>query len=61
MDDNKPTVAQFKEYVEIRNSGITNMFDLRYIVNKSKTGLTKPICLYIMQNFSKLMKEVYNE
>lgn len=53
----KPTREQFKEYVEIRDSGITNMFDVRFIESYSETGLNKPICIYIMQHFSELAEE----
>lgn len=53
----KPTREQFEEYVEIRDSGITNMFDVRFIESYSETGLNKPICIYIMQHFSELAEE----
>ena len=53
----KPTKAQFKEYIEIRNSGITNMFDIRFITDISTEGLTKDICLYIMSHFKELVDE----
>lgn len=55
----KPTKEQFEEYVDIRNSGITNMFNVRMVCEMSVTGLTKPICMYIMQHFSELAEE-YN-
>lgn len=57
MAEVKPTKAQFEEYVAIRDSGITNMFDIGYIMDLSTTGLNKPICLYIMKNFANLAKE----
>lgn len=53
----KPTEEQFREYVEIRDSGVTNMFDIRHIVSISNTGLDKDICVYIMQNFTDLAIE----
>lgn len=53
----KPTKAQFEEYVEIRNLGITNMYDIRFIESVSHTGLNKPICKYIMQHFEELSIE----
>ncbi len=53
----KPTKEQFEEYVAIRNSGITNMFNLRYIEDISAEGLNKEICTYIMHNFSELAEE----
>lgn len=53
----KPTEAQFVEYVEIRDSGVTNMWDVMMVVSLSKTGLTKDICLYIMKHFLELAEE----
>lgn len=53
----KPTKAQFEDYVAIRDSGMTNMFDVRTVCNLSCTGLTSEICLYIMTNFRALAKE----
>ena len=53
----KPTKEQFEEYVAIRDSGVTNIFDIRFIESISTTGLNKPICLYIMQHFEGIAKE----
>ena len=53
----KPTKEQFEEYVIIRDSGITNMFDVRFITEISATGLNRPICLYIMKHFKELADE----
>ena len=53
----KPTKEQFEDYVAIRDSGVTNMFDVRTVCNLSCTGLTSEICLYIMTNFKNLAKE----
>lgn len=53
----KPTFEQFKEYLEIQNSGVTNMFDIRTIMEISYTGLTKEICRYIMKNYCDLETE----
>ena len=55
----KPTKEQFEEYLEIRDSGVTNMFDVNFIVAISETGLTKDICLYIMKHFDELVDEQY--
>lgn len=55
----KPTKEQFIEYVLIRDSGITNMYDVNFITRVSNTGLNKSICIYIMQNFLDLAEE-YN-
>lgn len=53
----KPTKEQFEEYVAIRDSGITNMFNVRLIEDISDTGLTRSICIYIMQHFMELADE----
>lgn len=53
----KPTREQFEEYVDIRNSGITNMFDIRFITSILSTGLTRDICMYIMNHFAELSDE----
>ena len=53
----KPTKEQFEEDVAIRDSGITNMFDVRFISAISTTGLDKSICLYIMSHFAELAEE----
>ena len=55
--ENKPTKEQFKEYVAIRDSGVTNMFDVRFITDISVTGLDRGICLYIMEHFEALAEE----
>lgn len=53
----KPTKEQFKDYVRIRNSGVTNMFDVRTVCELSCTELTRDICLYIMKHFVELADE----
>ena len=55
--EGKPTKGQFREYVEIRDSGVTNMFDVSYIEAISVTGLTRLNCIYIMKNFKQLADE----
>ena len=57
MEKTKPTREQFEEYVDIRNSGVTNMFDVRFIEEISLTGLDKPTCFYIMDHFTDLADE----
>lgn len=57
MEKIKPTKEQFEEYVSIRDSGVTNMFDVKFIEALSWTGLNKPICLYIMEHFVDLATE----
>lgn len=53
----KPTKEQFEEYVAIRDSGVTNMYDISYIMLISNTGLTLDICKYTMYNFKELADE----
>lgn len=53
----KPTKEQFEEYVAIRYSGVTNMFDFKYITTISTTGLKKEHCIYIMRHFAELADE----
>lgn len=53
----KPTKEQFEDYVSIRNSGVTNMFDVKTVCNLSSTGLTRDICIYIMKHFIELASE----
>ena len=57
MQEVKPTKGQFREYVEIRDSGVTNMFDTAFITDISVTGLDRNICLYIMRHFKELAEE----
>ena len=41
----------------IRDSGVTNMWDVNFITAISETGLNKNICLYIMEHFTELAEE----
>ena len=54
---NKPTKEQFEDYVRIQMSGVTNMYDVRKVCELSDSGLTKDICMYIMQNYVGLKEE----
>lgn len=53
----KPTKQQFEEYVNIQREGITNMCDIRFICGYSLTGLTRDICMYIMDHYMELCEE----
>ena len=53
----KPTKEQFKDYVRIQKSGVTNMWAIRTVCDLSTTGLTTDICLYIMDHYSELKEE----
>ncbi len=48
------TKQQFQTYLEIRDSGATNMFDVTKVVELSKRILTKENCIFIMKNFNEL-------
>ena len=52
------TKQQFKAYLQVQMSGITNMFDLRNVT--ALTGLDKNQCLEIMENYGELYKK-YND
>ena len=41
----------------IRDSGVTNMWDITTVCNLSPIGLTKDICFYIMDHFVELAEE----
>ena len=53
----KPSKEQFKDYIRIQISGVTNMCDIKTVCALSWTGLTRENCLYIMRNYSDLRKE----
>lgn len=53
----KPTKEQFEEYIAIRDSGMTNMYNVKFICDMSYTGLTRDICIYIMEHFEELAEE----
>ena len=48
------TKKQFQTYLKIRDSGVTNMFDVKKVVELSEKILTKEDCIFIMKNFSEL-------
>ena len=53
----KVDMLDFLKYLDVRDSGVTNMFDLRNVT--ALTGLSKEQIMYIMKNFSELDKK-YN-
>jgi len=57
MNKDKPTKEQFKDYVRIQMSGVTNMWAIRTVRDLSRTGLTTDICLYIMDHYDELREE----
>ena len=54
----KITKEQFEAYVDVQESGITNMFDVKTVGQLS--GLEKEQIMTIMQSYSEL-KEKYDE
>ncbi len=50
-------MLDFVKYLDVRDSGVTNMFDLRNVT--ALTGLSKEQIMYIIKNFSEL-EEKYN-
>ena len=48
---------KFKKYEEIRQSGLTNMFDVKSVVRLSEGVLTSNDCLDIMKHYGRY-KEV---
>lgn len=53
----KPTKEQFEDYIAIRDSGITNMFDIPFVCAISQSGLSEGNCRYIMVHFLDLARE----
>jgi len=47
---------KIQTYEDIRESGATNMFDLKTVVELSHTVLDRADCLDIMQNYEKYIK-----
>ena len=45
------TEEKFNAYISIRNSGVTNMFDVNKVIKLSDGLLTREDCLDIMKNF----------
>ena len=52
------TQEQFEAYVDVQESGVTNMFDIRTV--ESISGLNKGTIMSIMKSYSEL-KEKYDE
>ena len=48
------TKKQFQTYLEIRDSGATNMFDVRKVVELSDGILKREDCIFIMKSFNEL-------
>ena len=48
-------MLDFVKYLDCRDSGVTNMFDVRNVT--ALTGLSKEQIVYIIKNFDKLEKK----
>jgi hypothetical protein len=55
----KITEQQFSKYVEVQMSGVTNMFDLKYV--EYLTDLNKDEILEIMKNYTYYTHRYFNE
>ena len=51
------SILDYIKYEDVRQSGVTNMFDLRNVT--ALTGLNKEQIMYIMENYSEL-KDKYD-
>ncbi len=49
------TSEKFKAYLAVRNSGVTNMFDVGRVIKLTKGKLNREDCMDIMMNFVKYM------
>jgi len=56
---------KFEAYVKVQKSGITNMFNIANVIEAAdkifEVELTKKDCIYIMENYKKLMEVFKNE
>ena len=57
-DMNPVTEEEFEAYEDVRESGITNMFDVKMV--ESLSGLSKGTIMSIMKNYGEL-KDKYEE
>jgi len=55
----KITQEQFQSYVDVQESGITNMFDVRTV--SAHSGLDRQEIMYIMKNYSELLEQNWND
>ena len=53
------TQEQFESYVDVQESGITNMFDVRTV--SAHSGLDRQEIMYIMKNYSELLEKNWND
>jgi len=55
------TQKQFRTYLDIRDSGKTNMFNVSNVVSLSKGELTFTDCVFIMEHFNGLCDKYAEE
>lgn len=48
------TKKQFQTYLAVRDSGATNMFDVKKVVELSDGILKREDCVFIMKHFNEL-------
>ena len=53
----KPSKEQFQAYVDVQMSGVTNMWDIDYVISVASEPLTKEHCFYIMKHYNELKEE----
>jgi len=54
------TKEKFLAYENVREGGLTNMFNVRMVIELSGDELTKEDCLDIMKNYEQYAKEYLN-
>ncbi|MCR5625004.1 MAG: hypothetical protein K6G11_07160 [Lachnospiraceae bacterium] len=54
-DEDKPDIEEWKAYLLIQKSGITNMCQINLVCNLAQ--ISRATCLYIMKNYNKLEEE----
>ena len=59
--DIKVTREQFESYVEVQNSGKTNMFAVDTVMALMDTSIMKEQIFYIMENYAELKKHFGGE
>lgn len=64
MKEIKPTRKQFVAYTTIQESGVTNMLDVKTVIEVALIGLgvelSKENCIYIYNHYSELIKEYFD-
>ena len=55
------TKEKFNAYLQVRDSGITNMFDVKKVVELSDGELNQEDCFDIMKNFRTYVEEYKNK